>query len=278
MALSADGRQLAAATRFSGGLFAWDLEKPEAPPVRSVESGPLDTAGPLAVRFEEDDRSIMLLDERGDLHRWDRKNPRLQPLARPRYAVPEPPFEGGTEDYKHGAFLAGGKTLAVIGRSMRLQVVDVATGKERYRVKRARLFIPSPDHRTIAIATVGKHAENQWVAETDLARTPMLKTMATDGAIILLDGETGKERLKIDVPGSEVRALAFAPDGKTLAATTAGKTDRIHLLDVATGKETRTIESPPLRSPALVFTPDGTRLITGMADGSVLVWGMEPVR
>ena len=30
MALSADGRQLAAATKFGGGLFAWDLEKPEA--------------------------------------------------------------------------------------------------------------------------------------------------------------------------------------------------------------------------------------------------------
>jgi WD40 repeat protein len=102
--------------------------------------------------------------------------------------------------------------------------------------------------------------------------------MATDGIISLLDGETGQERLKIDVPGSDIRTLALAPDGKTVAATTAGTLDRIYLFDVATGKEMRTIESPPLRSSALTFTPDGTRLLSGMTDGSVLVWELRPAR
>jgi WD40 repeat protein len=39
--------------------------------------------------------------------------------------------------------------------------------------------------------------------------------------------------------------------------------------------EKRTINGPPFRSPALAFTPDGSRLVTGMADGSVLVWDLR---
>jgi WD40 repeat protein len=77
------------------------------------------------------------------------------------------------------------------------------------------------------------------------------------------------------VPGSEVWALAFAPDGKTLAATTGWETGQIHLYDVASGNETRTIDAPSLRSPALAFTPEGGRLVSGMADGSIVIWDVR---
>jgi WD40 repeat protein len=44
---------------------------------------------------------------------------------------------------------------------------------------------------------------------------------------------------------------------------------------VATGKETRTIAAPTFRTRALAFTPDGSRLVTGMADTSILVWDLR---
>jgi WD40 repeat protein len=72
--------------------------------------------------------------------------------------------------------------------------------------------------------------------------------------------------------------MAFSPDGKTLAATSGWETGEIHLYDVASGREARTIVAPPLRSPALAFTPDGSRLVSGMADGSILVWDVRPAR
>ena len=152
-------------------------------------------------------------------------------------------------------------------------------GRNCIESKGANLLAASPDQRTLAIARNGSHAEIKWVPETDSARTPMLKKIPTDGTIVLLDSEIGQgEALTINVSGSEVRALAFAPDGKTLAATTGWETGQIHFFDVASGKETRTIDTPPLQSPALAFTPDGSRLVSAMADGSVLVWDVKPPR
>jgi WD40 repeat protein len=69
--------------------------------------------------------------------------------------------------------------------------------------------------------------------------------------------------------------MAFSPDGKALAATTGWEEGRIHLYEVATGKETRTITTPPLRKSVIAFTPDGSRIVSGMADTSVLVWDLR---
>ena len=66
--------------------------------------------------------------------------------------------------------------------------------------------------------------------------------------------------------------------GKTLAATTGREAGRILFFDVATGKANRAIDSPPLDPGTLAFTPDGGRLVSGMADGSILVWDVKPPR
>jgi WD40 repeat protein len=98
------------------------------------------------------------------------------------------------------------------------------------------------------------------------------------GVIQLLDTETGKDLRRLTVVGSKPWAMAFSPDGKTLAATTGWDSGQIHCFDFATGKETGTVDAPPLHSPALAFTPDGSRLVTGMADGSILVWDVQTGR
>jgi WD40 repeat protein len=91
-----------------------------------------------------------------------------------------------------------------------------------------------------------------------------------------LDSESGKEKLQIEVPGSEVWALAYSPDGKTLAATTGWDKGQIRLYDAATGKQTQLINCAPLRTSAFAFAPDGQRIATGMTDTSVLVWDLQP--
>ena len=93
--------------------------------------------------------------------------------------------------------------------------------------------------------------------------------------ISLVDATTCRELRQIDVPGSEVWALAFSPDSKTLAATSGWETGQIHFYEVATGREIRKIDTPAIRTSALTFSPDGTKLFCGMADTSVLVWAVE---
>jgi WD40 repeat protein len=66
-----------------------------------------------------------------------------------------------------------------------------------------------------------------------------------------------------------VDAVAFSPDGKTLAS--GGDDNTVKLWEVSTGTELRTLKhSSPVRS--LAFSPDGSTLASGSADNTVKLW------
>jgi WD40 repeat protein len=67
-----------------------------------------------------------------------------------------------------------------------------------------------------------------------------------------------------------VHAVAFAPDGKTLAT---GSSDGVvKLWDVATGKERRTLRGHRGNICSVAFAPDGRTLATGSYDQTVRLW------
>jgi WD40 repeat protein len=90
------------------------------------------------------------------------------------------------------------------------------------------------------------------------------------GEVHLYDLATGMKRLSFQGHAAMVDAVAFAPDGKTLASGSWDKT--IKFWDTATGKELATLRGHNRRVWSLAFSPDGKLLASGSADGIVKLW------
>src|SRR6266566_4414586 len=75
-----------------------------------------------------------------------------------------------------------------------------------------------------------------------------------------------------------VVALAYSPDGRTLASASADGTAR--LWDLTTGTLTATLQSPAARAYCVAFSPDGKSLAVGFGGprGLVQLWDLDPLR
>ena len=81
--------------------------------------------------------------------------------------------------------------------------------------------------------------------------------------------ETGELRVTLNKRCKWVRALAFSPDGETLALASS-KT--IKLLDTATGGLRQTLEGHTGWINAVAFSPDGENLASGSLDCTIRLW------
>ncbi len=66
------------------------------------------------------------------------------------------------------------------------------------------------------------------------------------------------------------RGLAFAPDGKTLAA--GGRENTVKLWNLATGQVRKVLRGPTGPVMAAAYTPDGATVLAGSFDGKVYTW------
>jgi WD40 repeat protein len=153
------------------------------------------------------------------------------------------------------------------------------------------------DGKTLVTATIGGHTTLWWMPEgtpltnyltqvvsgvrhfgNDFATTPDLslaayKVPAADNRISAMDLHTGKQ-LWTTVTGkvASFTALAFSPDGKTLASGDGFVDSEIHLLDVSTGKEIGKLEGHGSWVSSLIFSPDGKKLTSSSADQTIRIW------
>jgi WD40 repeat protein len=117
------------------------------------------------------------------------------------------------------------------------------------------------------------------------AFSPDGKQIATSGLfddlIILWDAETGTELRRIQVANTKGSHLAFTPNGKVLVSAPIGLTSTtedydtdIRFWNVSTGEPLANIKCESVTASSITVAPNGKQFITGMADGTIVVWNM----
>ena len=193
------------------------------------------------------------------------------------------------------AFAPGGKELAASFTLPDPWVYDLATGHQRLTLRgdginkigytyRIYALAYSPDGKMIATASGDRavrlydaaDGRKLWTAATpgpvySVAFAPDGKTIAagtdastattSDCAVRLLDAATGRERAALMLHPTQVCALAFTPDGKSLISL--GRRSGVVLWDVAAGKERAIFGRPLLRPECMALSPDGKTVALG---------------
>lgn len=103
----------------------------------------------------------------------------------------------------------------------------------------------------------------------------LLASLSRDRTVRLWESATGREIRQFREADCEYYSIAFAPDGRLLAAAGGdplqGGNTAIRLWDTATGKEVRRLEGHQQPAYTLAFSPDGTTLVS-VSCNQVIRW------
>src|SRR5207253_11175858 len=98
----------------------------------------------------------------------------------------------------------------------------------------------------------------------------------------LWDTATHKEQSEFEVDGGFPWSLAFAPDGKTLAAGVGVREDNtpgvVFLWDLTTGKKRATLAGHVGVVPCVAFSPDSRTLASAEPTGALKFWDVCTAR
>ena len=236
-----------------------------------------------ALAFNADGTTLVSASRDTMIRLWDvdTRNPHLM-------------IKGHTESIKALGFLEDGKTLANGSSGCTLRLWDTETqAQQLIRIKHrwsALDFAVSQDGKTVAIGSVG-NSVRLWNADTgDVTATfktthkgninavtfssddKMLASGSRGGTVELWDVQNQQRITTLRGHRDEIRVLAFAPDGKTVATAAKGETIIVLWDVIDVGRKTGLFREHIAETGAVAFSPDGETLVSGHRDGVINLW------
>jgi eukaryotic-like serine/threonine-protein kinase len=259
LAVSSDGRWLAIGVVHRDGLFVWDLQTRQEVAHLAQGQGIVRAAfsptEPLLAFTAADN----LVGDKPSLSLWN---------AATRQLVAEFPLGGGCAGL---AFSQDGRTLVTSTESNPKGRITL------WRVSAAEGNASDAEGKALAGALVASYPSEQigMSPGTNFAATDDLGIAAygmDQGRVRVVDLRNGKELWTAVAANVFITALAFSPDGKTLATAAGFGESDIRLWDVATGKEIGRLQGHTGWVGSLVFWPDGKKLASASGDQTIRTW------